>query len=225
VQRATLDEMRKGLRAAGLTVAALAATAALPAVAAAAALRTDRGCYTRNQTVWVTGSGFTPSVRHPVTLDGRPFGGLTADALGRVDGYFAAPRPLTARTSRRVVRLGMTDGADPATTAAVAFRVVHTDVSITPKQVTPGLVNYSALGFTSGRDLYIHYVRRGRYQRTVKLGRLSGACHTLRTRAAMFPFRPVRSGVWRLIFNTRRRYSPDYRPSFSFDAPVTVTFY
>jgi len=217
--------MRKCLRRAVLTVAALSAAAALPAAASAALLRTDRGCYTRNQTVRVNGSGFTPGVRHPVTLDGRPFGGLTADALGRVDGYFASPRPLAGRTSRRVVWLGMTDGADPARFAAVAFRVVHTDVAITPRQVTPGLVNYSALGFTSGRDLYIHYLRRGRYQRTVRLGRLSGACHTLRTRAAMFPFRPVRPGVWRLVFDTSRRYSPYFRPSFSFDAPVTITFY
>ena len=216
--------MTKNLRRSVMAVGTLAA-ATVPVPASAAVLQTDRGCYTRNQTVWVSGSGFTPSARHPVTLDGKPFGALTADAVGRVDGYFAAPRPLPARTSRRVVRLGMTDAADPARAAAVAFRVVHTDVSITPRQVTPGLVTYSALGFTSGRDLYIHYLRRGRHQRTVKLGRLAGQCHTLRTRAPLFLFRPVRPGVWRLVFDTSRRYSPHFRPSFAFDAPVTVTFY
>jgi hypothetical protein len=216
--------MAKLLRTSVLALAGLAAAAALPASAMAAALTTDRTCYTRNQTVRVAGTGFTPGVRHPVTLDGRPFGGLTAGADGRVDGYFAAPRPLPRRTSRRVVRLGVTDGSDPGIAATAVFKVVHTDVQIIPKQVTPGLVNYAALGFTSGRDLYIHYLLRGRHQRTVKLGRLSGECNSLRVRARMFLFRPVKPGVWTLVFDTSRRYSAGSRPSFSFDAPVTLPF-
>jgi hypothetical protein len=52
-------------------------------------------------------------------------------------------------------------------------------------------------------------LRAYRYQRTVRLGRTSGACSTLRIRRALFRSVGIRAGWWWLQFDRSPRYHPD----------------
>jgi hypothetical protein len=102
--------------------------------------------------------------------------------------------------------------------------VVHTNIGVVPPFITPGYVTYSALGFTYGRWLYVHYLRGSRHLRTSRIGRLSDPCGSLKKKVRMFVFRPVRPGTYTLVFDNSARYSSSYRPNFSFQAVVPYTF-
>jgi hypothetical protein len=62
-------------------------------------------------------------------------------------------------------------------------------------------------GFGSGKA-FIHYVNpRGKFKKTVRLGRLRGPCGRLRTsKRRVMPFRDPQFGFWHLQFDTHRRY-------------------
>jgi hypothetical protein len=216
---------RSGRRRAG-AVLAVAAFAGLPATAAAdaATLKLNRLCYRTNQTVHMSGNGYSPSGKVNISLDGGAFGSLPTNANGAFSGVFRAPPPLPEPTSVRNASLTTTDNADPTLTATTKFQIVHTNVNVNPAVVTPGKVTYSALGFTSGNKLYIHYVLRGKLVVTKKLGKLTGPCSSLQKKVRMFMFRPVKPGNYTLVFDTSMQYLPKFRPSFSFQAPVRTTF-
>jgi hypothetical protein len=214
---------REGRRRAG-TALAVAAFAGLPAAAQAATLKLDRLCYRTNQTVHMSGNGYSPSGKVNISLDGGAFGSLPTNANGAFSGVFRAPPPLPEPTSVRNVSLTTTDNADPTLTATTTLQIVHTNVNVNPAVVTPGKVTYSALGFTSGNKLYIHYVLHGKLVVTRKLGKLTGPCSSLQKKVRMFMFRPVKPGNYTLVFDTSRQYLPKFRPSFSFQAPVRTTF-
>jgi hypothetical protein len=212
-----------GRRRAGAALA-VAAFAGLPAAAPAATLQLDRLCYRTNQTVRMSGNGYSPSGKVNISLDGGAFGALPTNATGAFSGVFRAPPPLADPTSVRKASLTTTDNTDPTLTATTAFQVVHTNVTVSPAVVTSGKVTYSALGFTSGAKLYIHYILHGKLVVTKKLGKLTGPCSSLQKKVRMFMFRPVKPGNYTLVFDTSKPYSSKFRPSFSFQAPVRTTF-
>ena len=71
-----------------------------------------------------------------------------------------------------------------------------------------------ATGFTTGKVLWAHVVHK-RSKRHLKIGRLRGACHDLRTRRRLLP-KHARFGKHRIQFDTFRRYRAD--------RPVKTTF-
>lgn len=210
-----------------LAGAALLASALLvPATASAATLQLNRQCYTKNQPVAIRGSGFPPASTQYLFLNGARTrsGVVTASGALSVPGG-GAPDPPRSRTAARTYTLtasGSTSGSP--VTARTTFRVVHTNITVTPALVTPGFVTYRALGFTYGRTLYLHYLRGTRYLRTRRIGALSGPCGTLRKKVRMFLFRPVKPAAYVLVFDNSARYSASYRPNFSFQALVPYTF-
>ena len=219
--RRTLTRRGRLLAGAALAVAAFAGP---PAAAQAATLKIDRLCYRTNQTVHMAGIGYSPNGKVNISLDGGPFGSLPTNADGAFSGVFRAPPPPPDPKSVRNVSLTTTDSAAPTLTATSMFQVVHTNVSVSPAVVTPGKVTYSALGFTSGPKLYIHYILRGKLVVTKKLGKLTGPCSSLQKKVRMFMFRPVKPGNYTLVFDTSQQYSAKFRPSFSFQASVRRTF-
>jgi hypothetical protein len=58
-------------------------------------------------------------------------------------------------------------------------------------------------------------VRRGRFKRDLRIGRLRGACKTINRRARLFRA-GTRSGTYRVTFDGSRRYSTRTRPSVLF---------
>ena len=201
------------------------ALAAVPAAASAATLQIDRSCYTRNQNVRVSGGGYQPNQVQTLFLGGRALGTLKADGGGAIAGHFPAPAPFRRATSVRTYVL--TTSASTAGTPVAArttLQVVHTNIRVTPPFITPGFVTYKALGFTYSHSLYVHYIRGTRLITTKRIGRLSAPCGSLTKKVLMFLFRPVRAGLYMLIFDNSALYSSSYRPNFSFLATVPYTF-
>lgn len=205
--------------------ATLATWAAVTAPAAAApALTLDGRCYLEGQQVSATGTAFAPLTPYTITLDGAsldpsgaPSGGTTSDA-GGFEGTFAAPE-LPAGTGERVATLAASDGTS---NASVQFRISTFLADFTPGQGNPRTlrVNFEAFGFGPGETVFLHYVSpRGKRRTDLRLGRTQGVCGHLRTRKRkLFPFEAER-GVWRLQFDTRRRYRRGTRQaSFAFYA-------
>jgi hypothetical protein len=215
--------IRLQARLAGAALIALCATA--PAVASAATLHLDRQCYTRNQKVRVTGSGYQPNQTQTILLGGKALGTLTSDGAGSITGRFPAPAPFKRATSIRTYTVTASASSTGSPVAArTTLQVVHTHIGVTPPFITPGFVTYKALGFTYGRSLYVHYLRGTRHLRTSRIGTLSGPCGSLTKKVRMFLFRPVKPGSYTLVFDNSARYSASYRPNFSFQALVPYTF-
>lgn len=199
-----------------LTIAAVVGGAA---PAQAAEIRVDRACFAdpqdRQDTIQLTGSGFTPSAPYQVILDGQPLmgGNGSTDAAGNMSGRFVAP---SVRTVSRVARqhrfrLSVREGVNEPTTS---FTVSRLFASFKPATGNPTSlrVRFSLYGFSLQGDarppVYVHYVGpSGRVARTTPLGNAAQACGFLRTsERRLFPFVPHR-GAWRLQFDTRKRYA------------------
>ena len=92
-------------------------------------------------------------------------------------------------------------------------------VTVKPKNGNPGrLKRIVARGFTTGKVLYAH-VRRGKTRRNVRIGRLKGPCKTLTTRRKLFSLN-AKTGVYHVLFDTRRRYSKQTTPQVGFVVTV-----
>jgi len=199
---------------------ALLALAAAPA--RAAVLSTDRECYREGEPVRLGGGPFTPGGLVDVSRDGaRLPGPLTADAAGTVAGQLAAPAP--GQAEERPFRIAASERANPALTGSVVRLVSQFGVTVRPARGNPGVRRrVTARGFTGGGTLYAHAVR-GRRRRTVRIGRLAGACGTLTARTRILR-RGAGRGTYRVQFDTRRGYSRKTVPRVTFKVPVSRSF-
>lgn len=187
--------------------------------ASAAEISVDRSCYAnpsdREDTVQLTGSGFTPNAPYQVTLDGQPLtgGNGRTDAAGNVSGKFVAPSVRTVSPTARQhrFRLGVQEGANEPVTSFTVSRLLASFRPATGDTTTLR-VRFSLYGFAlqgnARPPIYVHYVGpSGRVARTTRLGTAAQACGFLRTkRRRLFGFTP-RRGAWRLQFDTRKRYT------------------
>ena len=189
------------------TLAALAATAvalAAPSAANAAALVASpmKQCYRAGEQVTLSGSGYTPNQGVSIASDGQPLGSAIADAAGNFAGSLRVGVP----RGQKVKTYSATDQGNPANTAAVQLRVTALTVNLRPRRGRPSRrFRIGARGFTTGKALYAHIVRKG-FRRNVRIGRLKGPCHKISARKRLFP-RNVGTGFYRVQFDGRRRYS------------------
>jgi hypothetical protein len=195
----------------GLVVGIAAASLTAPAAAEAASvglLQPAKACYRSGELVGVGGSGYTPNTPITISSDGTPLSsGPTADANGNFAGQPPASGLRVGNNSgEKVKTYAFTDQSNPANTASLQLRVSAFGVSLSPRNGPPTRrFRIRASGFTTGRRLYAHVVR-GRYRRTVGLGRLKGACHSLKTRRRIFAS-GLSVGIYTVQFDSRRRYS------------------
>jgi hypothetical protein len=183
--------------AAGLTLAAAA-----QAQAATLTVAGTKSCYRLGDALIVSGSGFTPNGPVNFTLDNRSLGSLTADAAGNVTA------PLTIGTLRgvRTRTLIGTDATNPANVGTAQFLGSALSVTVRPRTGTAGrILRIGAAGFTTGKRLYAHVLRRG-YRRNIAIGRLKGPCRTLKARRRVLPG-GLAAGRYTVQFDTKRRYS------------------
>jgi hypothetical protein len=207
------------LRAAA--AAAALATLATVAPAQAATLVGDQACYQENEPVKVTGTGYTPNGVVNFSRDNLAFGTLTADAAGNITGTGAAPR--LGSTRQRGFVLEARDATNPAIAATINPLATIFDVDVRPLDGKPfRRRKITARGFTEGRTLYMHIRRKGR-GKNVKLGRLKRPCGTKRLRRRIFK-RKTKNGVYRVQFDTRRRYSARAFPKAVYRVTVFQTF-
>jgi hypothetical protein len=194
-----------------LAAAAVVCAAAVPASASAAALVADRGCYGPNERVSLTGTGFTPAGRVNLLENGLPLAAGPADSGGGFTYGFGAPTIRRGETRRTYTA---NDTTNPALTGTTRVRYTALDVTVRPQRGRPdALRRIGARGFTPDRTLYAH-VRRGRFRKNIRIGRLRGPCKTLTTRKRLFR-RGTATGTYRIVFNGSRR-STSRAPSVSY---------
>jgi len=210
--------VRTALLAAAL-VGALAAPA--PASAATLSVSPTRACYGSGQTVDVTGTGYTPNGGVNFTADDVLLATLPVDG----NGVFGGSLRVGLASGERVKTYAATDQANAALTASKELRVSAVNVTVSPQDGRPGRrLRIRARGFTLGKKRLYAHIRRGRhYRRTVRIGRLRGACRKLRTRKRLFSSR-ARAGAYKLQFDTRLRYSRSTRQRVVFTVEISRSF-
>ena len=201
-----------------MLVGALGAVAlAAPATASGAVIGVlpKKSCYRSGETVRLGGTGYSPNNRVEVTLDRRSLGFASTDAQGAFLGNL---RLGTIRGERNRL-LAATDQLNPANFGAITIHASGVNVDVRPRRAGPGRrVRVKAYGFTGARRLYAH-VRRGRFRRNVRVGRLRRACRKLDRRARIFPL-GTRPGLYTVQFDGKRRYSRRTTPAVRFRVTI-----
>ncbi len=198
-------------------VAGLVALAA-PATASAASLEVtpQKRCYSSGETVTLLGSAFSPLGRASITRDGTNLGSLTTDA----NGAFVGKLTLGQSRGRKTKTYTATDEAVPTLTASTQITVSAVRVDLAPTNGAPGRrMSITASGFTTGKTLWAH-VTKGRSKRTLKIGRLSGACGRLKTRKRLLP-QNAAFGLHTIQFDTFRKYDPKQPVRYRYTIDVT----
>jgi hypothetical protein len=198
--------VRRSAIAALVTGAALLAAPGAASAQAALSLDPQEPCYREQDTIAVLGQGFSPNALVSFARDGAQLGNVQADASGaliaslRLPGLVSGQRQLTYIAS---------DATDPTRTGQVTLLVTATDVGIEPEHGRPNrLLTIRARGFLGGKTLWAHVIRKGRKARTARhvwIGRVRGACKTLKARKRLFPA-SVAPGRYRIQFDTFRKY-------------------
>jgi hypothetical protein len=202
-------------------VVATALVLVVPSVASAAALTATpvKSCYRAGTGVTLNGSGFTPNQGVTITSDGNPLGTSVADGFGNFSGTLT----VGVASGEKVKTYAGTDQSNPANVGAVQLRVSALSVSLKPKKGPPERrFKIGARGFTTGKRLYAHIVR-GKFRRTVKIGRLKGACHKIKARKRLFP-KNISTGIYRVQFDSKRKYSKKTKVKVVKGFQVTRTF-
>ena len=182
---------------------------AAPAAAGAATLDAGQACYFNNELARLSGTGFAPNSQITFTVNGRTLRAtVTSDAAGDVLVRYDPPRTETER--ELLVRATDSEGTSARTTLFVTRKrrvIARPDSS---SNVRTWRAVFRLFGFGLGRA-YIHYVNpNGVHKKNVRLGRLNGPCGRLKTgERRVMPFDNPQFGVWKLQFDTRRRYDPD----------------
>jgi hypothetical protein len=205
--------MRGGL--VGLAVAAVMLAAPAGSWAAALAVFPPKPCYRSGEKVGLFGTGFTPNGSAAVALDGTRLGLAAADAQGYIRGQVT----LGSIRGERNRSLTAVDQSNPGNVGALALHASGVAVSVRPRRAGPGKrVRVRAYGFTGSKRLYAH-VRRGRFRRNVRIGRLKGNCRKLSRRVKVFS-RATRPGVYKVQFDGKRRYSRRTVPAITYRVTV-----
>ena len=202
-----------------LIPAVLAATVALAPAAAAQSppptLQWDRECYTADQPMTFTGTGFTPAGRVDL-LFSRPgfvFGSFetTADAAGAISGYVMAEedqllgsgedRALRVATANDRTRIDQ--GTDPGAQSAPSSFTFTRWMGFSPGRYVPGrkaLVEIYGWAFAERRTAYFLFRKGSRTAASVRLGTIAGPCGDLKKRI-MVP-RKLRGGAYKVFLST-----------------------
>jgi hypothetical protein len=203
--------MRPLVPAVAIAIVAFAA----PATASAATLKVEpaSSCYREEQTVFLTAEGYTPNGFVDFIRDGKVIERLQADASGAISGNLTLPGLVSGR--RNLTYVGQ-DVSDPARRAEVTLLTTATDVRVAPESGAPNrLLSINGRGFF-GRNqvVFAHVVRmrRGadaaaRPARTIRIGRVKGACRLIDSRRRLFRRDPA-PGRYRVQFDLFREYKP-----------------
>jgi hypothetical protein len=203
--------MRPLVAAVAIAIVAFAA----PAVASAATLTVEpaKACYREGETVFLRAEGYTPNGFVDFTRDGEVIERLQADPSGAISGNLTLPGLL--RGERGLTYVGQ-DVSDPARRAEVTLLTSATDVRVRPERGAPNRrLTIEGRGFFgSKRVVFAHVVRTrrgagaaGRRARTVRIGRVEGACRLVEARKRLFGRNP-RPGRYRVQFDLFREYKP-----------------
>jgi hypothetical protein len=204
-----------------LALAVAAAATLAPAASAQAPQPTiafDRPCYTAEQALAFTGTGYTPSgpVRLLFSAPGEPRAAFTgaADPSGGIAGQLGVEEDmlLAKDEDRRDLTVTATDqtradaGAQPPESQFGATQLTFTRwAGFSPGRYVPGRkVEVEAYGwaFAAGKPLYFHFQKGRTTVKAVRAGVLSADCGDLVARVRVPKLKP---GAYRLVLSTGRR--------------------
>ena len=219
--------LRRAAAASVVLTAALGASAA-PA-SAVISLAPVRPCLSELDAVSPNATGLTPggAVKFDLLSNGRPLLS-TASQPAAPDGTYRVAMPYPASVTDKwfpdqatetiPLQMAVTDltrlnSGQPVTSPEVAASATVTFSRWNVFIGTPGgrvptprdRIRFRAVGWTSGigRPLFVHYIRGRTDVHAERLGVLAGPCGAVtKTLQRAFPFRPVRPGQYRLLFNT-----------------------
>jgi len=178
----------------------------VPAAADAATLDAGKSCYPNGGKARLVGSGFAPDSPIQFAVNGRTLtANVTSDGEG--DVVVSYTPPTTQSETKLVIRATDSEDTSARTTIFVTKeRLVTADPSSSSNVRTWRAV-FRLFGFGRGNG-FIHYVNpNGKFKKTVKLGRMRGPCGRLKSsRRRVMPFRNPQFGVWKLQFDTHRRF-------------------
>jgi hypothetical protein len=188
-------------------MAVAAATPSALASAPAPTVRTDDACYLVGQRVTVSGAGFASSSLFDIAIDDVDFGQSFTTSTGAFTSVLV-PGGLGAGQVQSVDQLDASDGVSDGLAEFTLTRPLGARFdggSSLIKHAPFQVWDFAPTGGAS--TVYVHYQRTGSSAAdTVKLGKTSGQCGTLRTSPRrFFPFTPA-AGTWTLQFDTRRAY-------------------
>ncbi len=203
----------RSLAAGGALIAALAAPAAAQA---APVIQPLEPCYVtaltsegqQSEAMQIMAGGFTPNSDVRLTIDGAPVPGgeaLKAGLAGElnVPGF---PAPFV-ESGRRPFTVTLTEIDNPANTVSATSESAALGVSLKPETAKPSQrIRFKGLGFTEDRAIWVHYLRKGKLRKSVRMAREPRACGGFRKRRRQFPMRNPRLGKWILQFDQSRQY-------------------
>lgn len=194
------------------TLAALAA-AATPAAAHAAAVQTDRACYSPGDRVTETASGFTPNtdVVENLTLTSpatAQFWNLSAptvitDDQGAFSRTLRAPDIQAAGDRAETALASFTDQANPSVPVFAQWTLSDWGLRIKEwagNSAKPGRsMTIDTYGWTTAAGaLYAHYYRGSTHLKSVRIGVATGVCGDLKAKLRQFPMKKVKAGAYTL---------------------------
>ena len=204
-----------------LALAVAAAATLAPAAAAQApqpTLAFDRPCYTAEQALAFSGTGYTPSgpIHLAFSVPGQTRAGFTgaADPSGGIGGLLDVDEDtlLTSDENRRELTVTATDqtraaaGTQPPESQFAAAQITFTRwAGFSPGRYVRGRkVEVEAYGwaFAAGKPLYFHFQRKRKTVKAVRAGVLSADCGDLVARVRVPKLKP---GGYRLVLSTARR--------------------
>jgi hypothetical protein len=214
--------------AASIAAGALAGASAAPA-AGAISLAPVRPCLSELDAVSPNAAGLTPAgpVKFDLASNGRALLS-TSSQPAAADGTYRVAQPYSSSVTDKwfpdatteTIPLSMTvtdltrltGGVDPATgevaaSATLTFSRWGMFIGTLGGRIpTPrDRIRFRAVGWTNAINgpLYVHWIRGRTDVHRERLGVLRGPCGSLtKTLQRAFPFRPVRAGQYRLLFNT-----------------------
>ncbi|HEY5316428.1 MAG TPA: hypothetical protein VIJ20_00505 [Solirubrobacteraceae bacterium] len=201
----------------GLAVA-FAISGVAAAQASAAAIAVTQACVVNanpaeGSPMTVNGTGFTAGDSINLqTVTGDAFGTATADVNGNFTATFAAPTLSTPNPAAGAFTLQAMDETDGVTTASTTFDVANLAVATNPARAKPNKkVTWSFSGFTSGAQIYAHYLHGKKVTATMRFGRAGGPCGVLKTRKVFYPGH-AKYGSYKIQIDDARRYSATTLP-------------
>lgn len=204
----------------------LAASAAVALIASGAPLASaatmkpepKKRCYRDTETVNLAGEGFSPNGTVSIARDGMVF---PQPLNTSPTGEFLGQLKLAQGTGQSRRTYTATDTTDPTVMASTSLVVSATEVKVQPDTGTPGkLLRIGARGFTVGKTLYAHIVRKHK-SRNVRIGRLKGSCSKLLAHKRLFTKR-TKVGTYRVQFDTKRRYSAREEVKYAYTVEISV---
>jgi len=208
-------------RCRSIAIAAVAAGGALASTASAqspATLQWDRPCYTEDQRMVFSGTGYTPNGQVDLVFSrpGAAVGtyGTVADTAGAIGDYvLSTDEQMLGDDERRETRFvtandrtRIDQGAPPESQFAAASFTYTRWAGFSPGRYVPGRkVEVEAYGwaFSAGKPLYFLF-RKGRTTvASVKAGTLSATCGDLVARIRV-PGK-LKAGRYRLVLSTSKR--------------------